>query len=194
MIQPEQTRSKMVDFVVRSAELIEDGIGLFLFSIPSAENPLGTGTGKTTVATTIINEFVIARSKEALTGGRPLNNNPALFVAMSDFQNIYNAQFRGNRDTQESASEKFYRFKDRMKSVELLVIDDVAMRNVTEAFTNEFYEIINHRVNEGLSTIYTSNEPLKSLVDIYGERIVSRIDGSTYQFPFTGKDHRKKGW
>ncbi len=193
-IEPAPTRTKMIEFMERVLELIDKGVGLYLFSIPSKENPMGTGTGKTTVATSILNEFLVQRAKQHLTGMKEIKTNPALFMEMSDFQNIYNAQFRGNRESQERASEVFYRYKDRMKTVELLVVDDIAMRNSTEAFTNELYEIINHRVNEGLSTIYTSNEPLANLTDLFGERIVSRIDGSTFSYPFIGKDHRRKDW
>ncbi len=192
-IEPTQTRKAITDYINRVTEAVAQGVGLYLFSIPSKDNPLGTGNGKTTTAVTILNEFLVKRVITHLQGNE-MKSNPVLFIEMADFQNIYNAQFRGTRDNQEYASEVFYRYKDRMKKVELLVIDDIALRNITEAFMNEFYEIVNHRVNEELATIYTSNEPLSGLVEIFGERIVSRIEGSTLQYPFTGKDHRRKEW
>lgn len=192
-IDPPQTRKVVSDYIEWVTDVVEQGVGLYLFSKSSKNNPLGTGNGKTTTAVTILNEFLVRRVITHLQGNE-LKTNPVLFMEMADFQNIYNAQFRGTRDNQEQASEIFYRYKDRMKKVELLVIDDIAIRNATEAFMNEFYEIVNHRVNEDLATIYTSNEPLTGLVEIFGERIVSRIEGSTLQYPFAGKDHRRKEW
>lgn len=192
-LEPDQTFKRMQQYINTVTDRVAEGSGLYLFSVPSKINPLGTGTGKTTTAITILNEFLVKRVIEHVKGNE-LKANPVLFMPMSDFQNIYNAQFRGTRDSQEQASEIYYSYKNRMKRAELLVIDDIAIRNSTEAFMNEFYEIINHRVNQDLTTIYTSNEPLTGLVEIFGERIVSRIEGSTMQFPFTGKDHRRKEW
>lgn len=169
------------------------GVGLFLFSIPNKENPFGTGTGKSTTAITILNEYVLFSVKRHLKGEEELINNPALFVKASDLQNKYNAQFRGSFDNQQQASDGFYKLKDRMKAVKLLVIDDIAVRDTTEAFKNELYEIIDHRATEGLTTIYTSNYPLSKLNEFLGERITSRIDGMCYALGFKGTDHRKGG-
>lgn len=192
-LEPSHTDEKMRSYIGKVFDLVKKGIGLYLFSVPNENNTLGTGNGKTTVATTILNEYLIQRVI-SYTKGDSLTSSPVLFVEMADFQNIYNSQFRGNFQSQEQASEVFYRYKHRMKQVELLVIDDLAIRNITEAFMNEFYEVVNHRVNEDLATIYTSNEPLHNLTEIFGERIISRIEGSTALYPFTGKDHRRKGW
>ena len=141
-----------------------------------------------------MNEYTIKASKSHLQDVTTLTDTPALFVSMSEFQNIYNSQFRGSKDAQESASNHYYWFKDRMKKVQLLVLDDIALRGVTEAFTSELYEIINARVNEGKSVIYTSNVTLHDLASVLGDRITSRIEGSTFIFPLTGKDHRRKEW
>lgn len=46
----------------------EKGVGLFLHSVPNVENPLGTGTGKTTTATTILNEYVLHTVRKHLKG------------------------------------------------------------------------------------------------------------------------------
>lgn len=192
-LEPDLTFQRMQQYINTVTDRVAEGSGLYLFSVPSKINPLGTGTGKTTTAITILNEFLVKRVIQH-TQGNELKNNPVLFMPMADFQNIYNAQFRGTREMQEQASDIYYSYKAKMKRVELLVIDDIAIRNSTEAFMNEFYEIINHRVNEDLATIYTSNEPLSKLVEIFGERIVSRIEGSTFQYIFAGKDHRRKEW
>lgn len=172
----------------------EKGVGLFLYSKPTKENYFGTGTGKTTSAITILNEYVLHTVRKHLKGEKEIKNiNPALFVRGSEFQNKYNSQFRGSQESQKEASETFYKFKGRMKKVPLLVIDDIAVRDCTEAFKNEMFEIIDHRATEGLATIYTSNLKIEEIKGLLGERITSRIDGMTVKVEFIGKDNRKGG-
>lgn len=169
------------------------GVGLFMFSIPDENNPYGTGTGKTTSAITILNEYLIFRANKHLLGNEKITSNPCIFVKGSDLQNIYNSQFRGGFTMQEEASIKYYKTKEAMKNVDLLAIDDIGIRNISEAFTNEFYEIIDHRATEGKSTIFTSNIPLPELTKIYGDRIISRIEGMCFKLGFKGKDNRIGG-
>ena len=172
----------------------EKGLGLFLFSVPNKENSFGTGTGKTTTVSTIVNEYVLEAVRKHLKGEKEVGTvNPALFVKASELQNKYNAQFRGSIENQQKASDSFYRLKDRMKKVNLLAIDDIAIRDTTEPFKNELYEVIDYRATEGKATLYTSNYPLEKVTEFLGERISSRIDGMTYKLGFKGIDHRKGG-
>ena len=172
---------------------LDKRVGLFLYSIPNKDNRLGTGTGKTTSAITILNEYLIARVKQQLEDGFKLGDCPVMFIKLSELQNIYNAQFRGTREIQEESSIRYYRLKKRMMTTELLVVDDVGVRDLTDAFKNELFEIIDHRATEEVTTICTSNYPLDKLNEFLGERIVSRIDGMTYKLGFEGKDHRQGG-
>lgn len=170
----------------------EKQIGLFLYSKPSAENRFGTGTGKTQSAITILNEYLMERVKQHVTGGQKITENPVYFCKSTDLQTLFNSQFRGTREMQETASVKYYKVKNRLKSVDLLVFDDVATKATSEAFTEELYEIIDHRATEELVTIFTSNIPIAEVADLLGDRIASRIEGMTVPVVFTGKDHRKK--
>lgn len=167
-------------------QVTENNYSLYLYSKPSKDNPLGTGTGKTTSACTIINSFV----KDYVWNTMMLRMStpwiPALFVRCSDFQNIYNAQFR----EQSGASNEYYAYKNNMKTCRLLVLDDVAIRSCTEAFVNELYEVINHRCVEELATIYTSNVPLDDIGGLLDYRIESRMKEDCYKVAFTGKDNR----
>lgn len=169
------------------------GVGFLFNSIPNEQNKLGTGTGKTTTAITILNEYLLFMVKKYATGEAILKNNPAYFVKASEYQNKYNSQFRGSIDQQQQASDDYYRIKKRMKQVNLLVVDDIAIRDMTEAFKNELYEVIDHRATEGKATIYTSNLPLIKLYDLLGERIASRIEGMVIDLKFKGQDFRKGG-
>lgn len=193
-LSPASTDALIRRYITNIVKHVKTGTGVFLYSAPTPDNKFGTGNGKTTSACTAINDFVVERAYTHLTTTDKLTHraNPALFVKSSEFQNMYNAQFRGTQDMQQEASLKYYRFKQAMMNVELLAIDDIAIRTGTEAFLNEMYEIIDHRAVEELATIFTSNIPLADLASIYGERIVSRIQGMSVEVPFNGKDNRKK--
>lgn len=173
------------------SEKVKDGVGLYLFSVPTTDNKLGTGNGKTTTAISLLNDYTILRVIEHLKGDK-LKHNPSLFMRISDFQNIYNSQFRGSIEMQKEASRRYYKAKESMKQVYLLVADDIAIRSATEAFVNELYEIIEHRATEELCTIFTSNVPLNNLEPVYGDRIVSRIEGMAIPVGFNGIDRRRK--
>lgn len=172
-------------------EKVDEGVGLYLFGVPSKENPKGVGNGKTTAATALIIEYLRQRVILEAKKERPVTDVPAFFMKMAKFQNVYNAQFRGSIDTKEINGDRYYALKQRMVTCDLLVLDDIGLRGITEALQNEIYEIIDERETNCRSTIFTSNVPLDQLNDILGEQIASRIEGMTIPVPFYGKDHRK---
>ena len=109
-----------------------------------------------------------------------------LFMKCSDFQNKYAEQCRN----QIGASDEYYNYKNNMKTCKLLVLDDIAIKNCTEAFMSELYEVIDHRVSEELATIYTSNVSREELEDILGQRIQSRLYENCIPIELNGEDHR----
>lgn len=168
-------------------------MGLYLYSIPNPDNPKGTGTGKTTAAVAVLNEYLVARVIQHVKKEKAIDAIPALFVSVPRFQNVFNKQFRGPKEVQEEASLKYYLWKERIMAAELLVLDDTGIRESTQAFSGEFYELIDERAVEERATILTSNEPLATIATIYDERTASRIEGFTVPVKFFGKDNRK-GW
>jgi DNA replication protein DnaC len=173
-------------------DFIDEGVGLYLYSVPSKENVRGTGTGKTTTALTILNTYLQRRLVQHIKQERDIDALPALFVKASKLQNAYNSQFRGLPEEQQEASSKFYKMKKQMIETDLLVLDDIALRGATEAFANEMYEIIDERTTEERAIIMTSNEPIETVGKVLSEQIRSRIEGSCELIAFEGKDHRKK--
>lgn len=191
-----EQNSKAYELVLRYAdnivERVESGLGLYLFGVPTEGNPKGCGNGKTTAATAVAIEYLrqitILESKRE----RTIDGTPVLFIKMARFQNIYNSQFRGSRDTAESNGDKYQALKNKMMNCELLVLDDIGLRGATEALQNEVYEIIDERETNERTTIFTSNVPIERLSDILGEQVISRIEGMTFAIPFKGKDNRKR--
>nr|BDD45008.1 hypothetical protein 3 [Bacillaceae bacterium] len=171
---------------------IDEGIGLYLFGVPSNENPKGTGAGKTTAATAIMIEYLRQRTMLEAKKERPIEFEPAFFMKMAKFQNIYNSQFRGSKDTTDINGDKYAALKRKMMKVDLLIWDDIGLRGVTEALQNEVYEIIDDRDTNEKATIFTSNVPIKNINELLGEQVASRIEGMTFAVPFGGKDFRKK--
>lgn len=171
---------------------VNEGIGLYLFGVPSKDNPKGTGTGKTTAATAIIIEYLRQRTMMEAKKERQIEGTPAYFMKMAKFQNIYNSQFRGSREVSEANADKYQALKKKMTNCDLLVLDDIGLRGTTEALQTEIYEIIDDRDTNERATIFTSNVPLDKLSEILSEQIASRIEGMTFAVPFTGKDNRKK--
>jgi DNA replication protein DnaC len=192
-IKPDKVRKGVGRYIKNVLEYVDEGTGLFLFGLPTSDNKLGTGTGKTTSAITILNEFIIARASEHLRGDKLITANPAYFIRVSTLQNVYNSQFRGSIDAKEQASLRYYSLKKAIIDAELTIFDDIAVRTATETFVNELYEIIDTRVTECRASIYTSNIPPDELAGIYGDRILSRIQGSCVLMPFMDKDWRKGG-
>lgn len=172
----------------------EKNVGLFLYSLPSPSNPFGTGTGKTTSATAVLNHYVIERSKAYLTGKQEITENPAIFVKATELQNSFNAQFRGTLEMKDKASTRYYRLKQALKQTELVVIDDIATRGsrISEAFEDELYEIIDYRASQvdNGATIFTSNVNMDELENNLGQRIASRIAGMVIKVGYQGSDKR----
>lgn len=184
------TVEKYVGSVIQYVQ--EKRVGLFFFSRPCVENQFGTGTGKTTAAATILNHYLLERLRQHLKGEKSITDNPVYFCKSTDLQTAFNAQFRGTPDMQKQASERYYAIKNRARAVELLVFDDIATKASTESFTEELYEIIDHRATEELTTIYTSNMAMDDVAKLLGDRIASRVDGMTVPVAFGGKDYRRK--
>jgi DNA replication protein DnaC len=170
---------------------VDNGIGLYLFGVPSKENPKGTGNGKTTAATALGNEYLKQRARLEMKKERKIDVEPVFFIKMAKFQNKYNEQFSGSQSTREAAGDEFARLKKKMTTVPLLIWDDIGLRGA-DKFANVVYEIIDERDTKELTTFFTSNSPIDSLSEMYNEQVASRIEGMTHLIPFFGTDKRKK--
>ena len=171
--------------------VMEKGIGLYLYSISDKENILGTGIGKTSTACTIANYYIKKRVVEHIKKTRKLETNPVLFLSVATLQNIYNSQFGGSIETKEEAADTFQNLLQMAIKTEMLVLDDVALRSA-DTFLNFLYQIIDTRNTESRTIIVTSNIPVDKTNEILGDRICSRLQECTFPFGFTGRDHRRR--
>ena len=182
---PEAYR-KIIKYSKDIDEYILVGMSVYLYSNGDhCETELGTGTGKTTSACAIINNFIAEYIWKITKEGKYMDVLPAYFVKCANFQNMYSIQYKN-----EDAMLKYQSCKEKMKSCELLVLDDIALRGCSEGFMCELYEVIDHRVSEELPIIYTSNIPREKVDAVLDTRIQSRLYENCIPIEISGIDHR----
>jgi DNA replication protein DnaC len=93
-----------------------------------------------------------------------------LFRTSPDLLEAIRATF--DRETGGATSSQV---TDAVKSVALLLLDDLGAEKVTEWVEERLYMIVNHRYLSGLATIYTSNLTLTQLGAKLSQRIAWRI-------------------
>jgi DNA replication protein DnaC len=158
---------------------------LYLFS----EEP---GTGKTSTACSIANEYLVTHFTGCLERGITPPDRVVFFLDFNYWQSVFN-EFnhpRVPKDHAELASEKFYSMRDAAKKAQFLVIDDIGIRDPSEAFGAIAHDLINYRVMNRLPTIYTSNVPMEDLMNKYDSRLWDRIRDHCFEIEFDGGSHR----
>lgn len=154
------------DAVAAAKWLINDdsGRGLFMHG--------NKGTGKTKLAAIIANE-------------RLRQGKPVLFESVPDLMGDIRATF------QKGGTDEIIQ---SVKDVEFLVLDDLGAERMTEWIGEQLFSIVNHRYNERLLTVVTSNYSPKEIAyrmdDMQGERIMSRILGMCEVVSLGGGDYR----
>ena len=175
---------------------------LFLWS----ESP---GTGKTTTAIAVLNEWMIAHYLGSLKRERQALQRPAYFLDVNSWQTDYNNFNRPKvpDSVAEPAANRYYSAMEKAKHVPMAVLDDIGVRdNTSDGFRGDLHAIINQRVTNNLPTIYTSNLPIRStikakdkvqafmpydLVDVFGEeRLADRISDMCAVLHFGGTSKR----
>ena len=150
--------------------------GLFLYGTP--------GTGKTKLAAVIANE----------KAGR---GEQVLFSSVPDFLADIRASY-GKNTTAETM--------DLARDIACLILDDLGAERLNEWVGEQLFCLLNHRYNEGLQTIITSNYEPETITirlasvdkagrmdDTHARRIMSRIFGMCEMVNVGGRDWRKGG-
>lgn len=128
----------------------------------NGKNPRGlyifgqVGSGKTHLACSIANELI--------RGGTEV-----LFVVVPDYLD----QIKHSWDESSGSSEK--EILDRAREVAVLVMDDLGAHSYSEWTKSRIYSILNHRINNSLPTVITSNLEYLEVGNYLDHRISSRI-------------------
>ncbi|MED0799375.1 DNA replication protein [Bacillus inaquosorum] len=151
------------------------------------------GTGKTTTAAALLNEWLRVHYSGSLRRGLEPLQRPAYFLDVNAWQNDYN-EFNRPRvpdSVAEPAAARYYRALEAAKTAPFAVLDDIGVRDATDGFRGDLHAVINARVTNQLPTIYTSNVALGSLATVFGEkRLADRIGDLCREIEFVGKSKR----
>jgi DNA replication protein DnaC len=80
---------------------------------------------------------------------------------------------------------------ERHARADLLVLDDLGASKSTEWTEEINYRLVNHRYENELPTLFTSNVPPKELIGVLGMRVASRLVEMTTRVPLDGEDRRR---
>jgi len=134
-----------------------------------------SGNGKTSWAIKLLHTFFHYRASgnyEKLQG---------MFISLGDL--LIKLKDFNNPITKE--------FRDNIEKVPLVVWDDICLTGISQYDYTQIYTLINNRMLAGKSNVFTTNiSNIKTLEEVFGERLVSRIYNSSEIIELKGKDMR----
>lgn len=140
-----------INFVENYEVMKEHGKGLYLYSQIK-------GSGKTRLASSIANALV------------KLYGANIAFIKSADLISQIKKTFGSKEKNATDVVESF-------RKVELLVVDDLALKGATEFEEGILYDVMDYRLEHKKSTIFTSNVTIQDLENIYpGGRVNKRIN------------------
>lgn len=147
----ELAKKAAVKFVENYPVMKEHGKGLYLYSQVK-------GSGKTRLASSIANALV------------KLYGADIAFIKSADLISQVRKTFNSK---ERSADEVIKAFRD----VEVLVVDDLALKGATQFEEGVLYDVMDYRMEHKRPTIFTSNVTITELEAIYpGGRVNKRIN------------------
>ncbi|MBU8715442.1 DNA replication protein [Brevibacillus parabrevis] len=151
-----------------------------------------TGTGKTTTAAAIANTYLIGHYIGSIQRNRRPLNRPVYFLDVNDWQTQFNAFNRPRVPDHiaEPASAAYYRAMEYGREAPFVVMDDIGVRDASDAFRADLHAIINHRVTNRMPTVYTSNVAIEELADVFDKRLADRVRDQCAVVPFVGESKR----
>lgn len=153
--------------VIQAAGSPNCGRGLLLVGEP--------GHGKTTLASTALQELIRGMSRESW--GIPEINpkRPAMFMDYPKLLRVQKTQWSDFDDATETMINGIYGEGSRETNVRTFVLDDLGKEHRTTSgwAENTFDALLRSRFNAGFPTIVTTNVPLKSWGTVYGEAMGS---------------------
>ena len=161
--------NELNEFMKTVVSHVEAGDGLYIWG--------DAGNGKTSWACKIMGYYF---RKIAFNSGL---ENEGLYIYLPTFlENL-----RSYYDTKDPE------FEDTLKMVtgcKLLIIDDIGAERMSEWVNERLLSFITERVNNKLSTIYTSNISPDALRERVEGRLASRVLGYSQEIHISGSDRR----
>lgn len=138
------------------------------------------GNGKTSWAIKIMKNFIDSYACNWGNYDCLFINVPQFIVLSKDFEN-------------PDSRVKYADLKSNAMNYSLVIFDEIASKQATEADMQNLFTIIDHRIITGKSCIYTSNVLPEDLKKLLGERIADRITGAerTVNIELKGGSRRK---
>lgn len=97
---------------------------------------------------------------------------------------------RGLDQLRKETNENFDGLKQSLLSDSYVFFDDLGAENLTEWSREQIYQVLEHRLNHGLTTFISSNCTLDELKARYHERFVSRLKEVCIPLQLKGRDRR----
>jgi DNA replication protein DnaC len=153
-----------------------------------------TGTGKTTTASAVLNEWQRRHYVGSIKRGLQPEQMPAYFLDVNEWQTLYNQFTRSGipEDVREKASREYYRRMHYAEKAPYAVLDDIGVRGATDGFRGDLHSVINARTTKQLPTIFTSNIPIEDIAKVFDQRLYDRVRDLCIQLYFTGESRRGK--
>lgn len=109
-------------------------------------------------------------------------NERGLFISTTDF--LLNVRLFGYKDN------TIQTLFNKIKTLDLVIWDDIGVGQLTGQDLDLLYSLINYRVQNGLSNIFTGNLGGEQLFEILGERLFSRVWNDSIIVELMGDDRR----
>lgn len=152
---------------------VEQGKDLYIYSADA-------GTGKTTWACKLLIEYFKCMD---------YRRKPGAYVNVTDLCSRYK-----NRFLSEEQDPELLKFIELLKEADVVIWDDMgAMDKYTASDKTLLFGILDSRINNGLSNIYTSNIHPSRLVNKVDVRLADRIVRLSIRVRFEGYSHRTNG-
>lgn len=152
------------------------------------------GTGKTTTASALLNEYIIAAVNSHISDGARPPERPAYFLDVNELQTLYNEFARPHvpPEIAERSANQYYAKIQAAKKAMFAVFDDIGVRSATEGFRGDLHNIINERVANNRPSIYTSNLAIEEMAQVFDERLFDRMRDQCQAVHFAGESKRGK--